>query len=189
MRVKTISDTTQILKLLVAGDPSAEEKLYPHVYDELRRLAVRLFRGQPAGHTLQPTALVHEAYLNLIDPQQIGFEDRTHFFAVAAKVMRRILIDHARRRAAARRGGQWTRVAWDDEVIMTTDKGIDILALNEALEKLTKRNPRQARVVELRFFGGLTIAEAAEVLGVGHATVEADWAFAKAWLAKELGNA
>lgn len=189
MRNKTISDTTQILKQLVAGDPSAEENLYPHVYDELRRLAVRLFRGQPAGHTLQPTALVHEVYLKLVFHQQADFKDRAHFFAVAAKVMRRILIDHARWRAAARRGGQWTRVAWDDEVNISTDRGIDILALNEALEKLTNRNPRQARVVELRFFGGLTIAETAEVLGVGHATVEADWAFTKAWLSKELGNA
>lgn len=179
-------DTTRILKELAAGDRAAEDRLYPRVYDELRGLAVRLFHRQPADHTLQPTALVHEAYLRLVDQKHAAFTDRAHFFAVAAKIMRRLLIDHARQRLAEKRGGDRTREALDEIATPKREYTPDLLDLDGALHKLARLSERQGRVVEMKYFGGMTIAEIGDVLGVSHATVESDWAFARSWLAREL---
>jgi len=169
---------------------SAPDELLALVYDELRRLAARYLRGQRAGHTLQPTALVHEAYLRLAKGGALPVDDRTHFFALAARAMRQVLVDHARRRAAAKRGGDPERVTLDDTLELgrggEEGRRLDLLALDEALERLERVSPRQCRVVELRYFAGLTIAEAAASLGVGTRTVEDDWALARAWLQRRL---
>jgi RNA polymerase sigma factor (TIGR02999 family) len=186
------SEVTQILNALSGGggegDERAAARLLPLVYDELRALAGSFFARQTPGHTLQPTALVHEAYLKLAGSANVRWEGRAHFFAVAARAMRQILMNHARDKSAAKRGGGWTRITLDKAVTPpgTTDRQVDLLALDEALEKLSALSDRQARVIELRFFAGLTIAETAHVLGVGTTTVEDDWHLAKAWLVREL---
>ncbi len=188
------SEVTQILNALsgagagCAGDERAAARLLPLVYDELRALAGSFFARQTPGHTLQPTALVHEAYLKLTGREGARWEGRAHFFAVAARAMRQILMNHARDKAAAKRGGGWTRITLDEAVTPpgSTDRQIDLLALDEAMTTLATLSERQARVIELRFFAGLTIAETAHVLGLGTTTVEDDWQLAKAWLAREL---
>jgi RNA polymerase sigma factor (TIGR02999 family) len=181
-------DITLLLTELQAGNRAAESKLVPLVYDELRRLARRYMRGERAEHTLQPTALVHEAYLRLIGQRDVEWQNRAHFFGVAAQLMRRILVDHARARKAEKRGGSAPKVSLDETLVFTEAKGADLLALDEALTRLTERDPRQGRIVELRFFGGLTEDEAAEVLGVSTRTVKRDWNVARAWLYKELSK-
>jgi RNA polymerase sigma factor (TIGR02999 family) len=185
-----MSDPTQHVEHLLAeidgGDASAVDRLLPLVYDELHGLAVRHLARQRAGHTLQPTALVHEAYLRLARRDDAEWAGKAHFLAVAAKAMRQILLNHARDRAAAKRGGDLRRVTLDPGLVSTGERDVDLLALDGALERLARLSERQARVVELRFFGGLTIAETARVLGVGTTTVEDDWFVAKAWMAREL---
>lgn len=179
-------DATLLLVQLNRGDASAADRLLPLIYEELRALAGSIFRGQRADHTLQPTALVHEAFIRLIDQNNADFEDRTHFFAVAATAMRHILTDHARRTSAQKRGGEWNKVNLSDVSPPTGESEIDVAALDETLSTLAELDPRQARVVELRFFGGLTMEEIARVLGVSKATVELDWRAARAWLGTQL---
>jgi RNA polymerase sigma factor (TIGR02999 family) len=179
----------QITRLLVAwgdGDESALEELTPLVHAELRRLAHRYLGGERTGHTLQTTALVNEAYLRLIDWKSVRWQNRAHFFGVSAQLMRRILVDFARARGNAKRGGRSPRVALDEAAAVSDDRGAEIVALDEALRAMAELYPRQSKVVELRFFGGLTVEEAAEVLKVSPATVERDWSFARAWLHREL---
>jgi len=168
------------------GDERALERLVPLVYDELRRVARRQLRGESRAVTIQPTALVHEVYLRLVDVRGATLASRTHFFSVAAALMRRILVDQARRRHADKRGGGVTVMHLDDVSPVAPTSEIDVLAVDEALEALAHIDPRQGRVVELRFFAGLTTAETAAALEVSTATVEREWAFAKAWLLRRL---
>jgi RNA polymerase sigma-70 factor, ECF subfamily len=169
------------------GDQLALEKLMPLVYDELRRLANNYLRREPAGHTLQPTALVNEAYLKLVGQRKVNWQNRAHFFAISAKLMRRILVDHARQRQAVKRGGSdQQRLSITSAETIVKQPAIDLLALNEALDELAQMDPQQGRIVELRFFGGLSIEETAEVLSISHATVERDWKLARAWLRRQL---
>jgi RNA polymerase sigma factor (TIGR02999 family) len=180
---------TQLLISYGQGNQNALEALLPEVYTELRRLAQSYMRKENTGHTLQATALVHEAFFRLIDQKQVQWQNRAQFFGVAAQLMRRILIDHARQRLAAKRGGSQARIAFDEAVHWTDkDEGPDLLALDQALEKLTLIDERQAKVVELRYFGGLSIEETAHVLHTSPATVKRDWTLAKAWLYRELGT-
>ena len=182
----------EITKLLIGlkdGDrASAASKLMPLVYDEFRALAARHLRRERADHTLQPTALVHEAYLRLIDQTRVDWQGRTHFFAVGAQAIRRILVDHARQRKRQKRGGGAGRVVLDESVALAPQRAEEILALDEALEKLGKLDTRQAQVVEMRFFAGMSVEEVAEVLGVSKRTIEGDWTMARAWLMRELSN-
>jgi len=181
-------EVTTLVNLSQAGDASAGQRLMEAVYEELRRLAGAYLAHQNASHTLQPTALVHEAFIKLIDHDHAKWNGRAHFFAVAAKAMRHILVDHARARKADKRGGDWSRVTLDAALMNVNNKGVDTLIVNEALEELAKLDERQSRVVELRFFGGLAVEEVAEVLGVSKSTVEAEWRMARAWLSRRLGE-
>lgn len=183
-----VAQITSLLDDLENGRQGAAQALLPLVYDELRELAGRYFRREPTGHTLQPTALVHEAYLHLVDQTRAGFKDRQHFFAVAATAMRRILIDHARTRGRRRRGGDLKRTELDEVIEGCGQMNLDLLALDEALVRLAAIDPAKARLVELRFFGGLNIDEAAEVLGASPKTVKREWVVAKGWLYRELGG-
>jgi RNA polymerase sigma factor (TIGR02999 family) len=168
------------------GNREAEARLIAKVYDELRRIARKLMAGERVGHTLQASALVNEAYLRLFENQQIDWQNRAHFFAVATQQMRRILVDHARNRGAHKRAGALFRVTLTDAVASTEDHSIDILALNDLLDKLEALSPRQARVVELRYFGGLDCEEAARLLSVSTKTVKRDWKMARSWLRIQL---
>ncbi len=179
---------TRILATMRHGDDSAARRLLPLVYEELRAIAGELFQDQPPDHTLQPTALVHEVYVRLVNHQQTEWIDRAHFLAVAAKAMRNLLIDHARKRKAEKRGGDRERVTLDAVLDSAAERSIDLLALDEALETLARLHERQARVVELRFFGGLTVPGAAQVLEVSPATVDNDWRMARAWLTRRLST-
>ncbi|MCB9524535.1 MAG: sigma-70 family RNA polymerase sigma factor [Myxococcales bacterium] len=178
-------DVTRLLLAAHAGDEQAHAQLLPLVYDELRRRAGALMRRERAGHTLQPTALVHEAYLRMIR-QEEALAGRSHFFALSAQMMRRVLVDHARGRGRHKRGGDQIRVELDEKLKLSVERDHDVLALDEALQRLAELDPRQAQIVELRFFGGLTVAEVAEVLQVSKRTVEAEWTMIKAWLRREL---
>jgi len=184
--------STGVTELLIAwsdGRREALENLVPLVYADLRRLAAGYMRRESADHILQPTALVHEAYVRLIDQRQVKWRNRAHFFGVAAGMMRRILVDHARMRRADKRGGGWDRVTLaEDEVAAGGLHEVDVLALHESLERLAAFDPQQERIVELRYFGGLTIEEAAEVVGVSEATVVREWTIAKAWLRADLST-
>ncbi len=177
---------TDLLLKWSGGDATALEQLMPLVYDELRRLAVRYLRRERDNHSLQPTALVNEAYLRLVDQQKVEWQSRAQFYGLAARVMRNILVDHARSRQAAKRGGEQFRVSFDGEQQVSVNPEIKFLAVHEALERLTTFDAQKAQIVELRFFGGLSIEETAEVLGIGHATVERDWKLARAWLRLQL---
>ena len=168
------------------GDHAALDRLMPLVYEELRRLARHYMRGERAGHTLQATALVDEAYMRLIDYKKMKWQNRAHFFAVAAQLMRRILVDHARGRNYAKRGGAQQKLSLSQADRFANEPDVDLIALDDTLKVLAAMNEQQSRIVELRFFGGLTIEETAEVLGLSHATVERDWAVARAWLRREL---
>jgi RNA polymerase sigma factor (TIGR02999 family) len=179
---------TQLLIDWGNGDQAALEKLMPLVYSELRRLASNYLRRERAEHTLQPTALVNEAYLKLIDQRNAKWQNRAHFFGISAQLMRRILVDHARQHQAGKRGGSdQQRVSITTVEKLAKEPEVDLLALNEALDELAHMDPQQERIVELKFFGGLQIDEIAEVLGIGHATVERDWKLARAWLRRQLG--
>jgi RNA polymerase sigma factor (TIGR02999 family) len=175
-----------VLEEMKRGDARAADKLLPLVYDEFRALARHYLAQERANHTLQPTALVHEAYMKLVDQTRVDWQGRSHFFAVAAQAMRRILVDHARSRQREKRGGGRARVILDDDVALSPQKDEDVLALDEALQRLAKLDPRQSKVVELRFFGGMSVEEVAQALGVSKRTVEGDWTFARAWLSREL---
>lgn len=181
-------DITRALLDISAGNKDAAEKLWTLVYDELRSLASNYLKRERANHTLQPTALVHEAYLRLIDQTRVNWQNHAHFCAVASEIMRRILVDHSRRYKAEKRGGQETKIALDEAVSFPKDVEIDVIKVDEALFDLARLDPRQSRIVELRFFGGLTIEETAEVLGVSLSTVQRDWDMARAWLYSELNN-
>jgi len=186
-----ISSRTQVTDLLVdwsEGDQEALNKLMPLVYDELRRLARRHLRHERPSHTLQTTALVHEAYLKLVDQKNNNFQNRVQFFAVAAQVMRHILVDFARSRRAFKRGGDYCRLSLDEAALSSEEKDADLLSLNEALNSLAEIDPQQSRVVELRVFGGLTVEETAEALGVSPRTVKREWSMAKAWLHRQIRN-
>lgn len=176
---------TRLLESWNRGDKSALDRLTPLVYRELRRLAAAYIRRERQDHTLQPTALVHEAYMRLVDQTHIHSANRSHFFAIAANLMRQILVNHAERHKAAKRGGG-NKVPLEDNAAIAGPPKVDVLALNQALEKLAKLDPRQSRIVELRFFGGLTEEEIAEVLGVSPITVKRDWRTARAMLHNEL---
>lgn len=181
-------EVTRLLKAWGQGDEEAQEKLIEATIDELRRRAGAYLRRERQGHTLQPTALVNEVYLRLVDQASANFNDRTHFFAVAAQLMRRILVDHARTHRAEKRGGQVQKVEIDEARDQGEERAIDLIQLDDALHDLAKLDPRQSRIVELRYFAGLTVEECAEVLGVGHATVSRDWRNARAWLQAELAS-
>ncbi len=181
--------THAVTRLLVAwgeGDAAASEQLMPLVYDELRHLARGYLRRERADHTLQPTALVHEAYLRLVDTAQVNWQSRVHFYGIAARLMRRVLVDHARAHAAAKRGGQVERISLDEAGDLLRDEGAGLVALDDALQGLSQLYPRQSRVVELRFFGGLNTREIVEVLQISDSTVERDWNFALLWLKREM---
>ena len=178
---------TQLLAKWSGGDQSALDELMPLVYDELRRLASNYLRREKVGHTLQPTALVNEAYLRLVDQKSSRWQNRAQFYGIAAQLMRRILVDHARAKHAAKRGGAGQqRLSVTSANAVSEKPDLDVLALHEALEELTTIDPQQSRIVELKFFGGLSIEETAEVTGLGHATVERDWKMARAWLRRKL---
>lgn len=175
-----------ITALLQSSDAHDEEALLELVYAELHRVASGLLRHERAGHTLQPTVLVHEAWFKLVGQREVDWQGRAHFFALAARLMRRILVDHARSRHRLKRGGAQVRVSLDDNQPLTPESGDDVLAVHDALKRLAELDDRQARIVELRFFGGLSVDEVAAVLQVSKRTVEADWTLAKAWLRREL---
>lgn len=179
---------TQLLKEWSAGDRRALDRLTPLVYEELRRQAARYLRRERAGHTLQTTALINEAYLRLIGARDVRWQSRAHFFAIAANLMRRVLVEHARRRDAGKRGGSQVRVQLDEALAVADETDVDLLAVDEALDRLAAVDPQQARVVELRFFGGLSVEETARALGVSPKTVKRDWSVARAWLRREIGG-
>ena len=178
---------TQTLVATSELDPSeAVRQLMPLVYDELRALAEKQLRSENAGHTLQPTAVVHEVFMRLVEQSRVNWKGRAHFLAVSAQAMRRILVDHARTRGRAKRGGEWRRVVLDEQLAPPKLREVDSVALNDALEALATLDEQQARIVELRFFGGMSVAEVAHVLGVSKRKIEGDWTHAKAWLRAEL---
>lgn len=182
------SETTQLLRAWADGDRGALERLTPHVYRTLRRIAGYQMQHEQTGHSMQATALVHEAYLELIDVTNVSWQHRAHFFAVSAQIMRHILLDRARRRVAAKRGGGAERVNLDELPDLSGDRARELIALEDALNTLAENDPRKARVVELRFFGGLSVEETAEVVGVSPETVMRDWKFARSWLHAELSK-
>lgn len=182
------SETTQLLRAWAEGDQRALPALVPRVYRELRRLAGRCLRNEGPGQTLQVTELVHEAYLHLADVSQLNWQHRSHFFAVSATLMRRILVDRARRRAAAKRGGRAVEIDIEHALDVSTRRSAELIALDDALNTLAAVDPRKVRIIELRFFAGLEVKETAEVVGVSAETVMRDWKLAKAWLLKELAN-
>ena len=175
-----------ILKDWSGGDTSSTEELLSLVYEELRSIAARYLRRERPDHTLQPTALVHEAFLKLVDISDITWQDRAHFFAVSANVMRRILVDHARARQSDKRGGSVQRIALEDAISLSSAPDVDLIELDQALRELASFDQQQSNIVELRFFGGLTIEETAQVVGISPATVKREWLVAKAWLFRKL---
>jgi RNA polymerase sigma factor (TIGR02999 family) len=182
------SETTQLLRAWASGDQEALGRLTPRVYGELRRIAGHFMRDERQGRTIQTTALVHEAYLKLIDVSNVDWQHRAHFFAVSAQIMRHILLDRARRRVAAKRGGAAARVNLDEVADIGSGRAREVIALDDALNALAKVDPRKARVVEMRFFAGLSVEETAAVLQVSSDTVKRDWRLARAWLLAELGD-
>jgi RNA polymerase sigma factor (TIGR02999 family) len=186
MSAQSRQDVTELLMAWGNGDKDALSRLTPLVYEELHRLAEGYMRREHAGHTLQTTALVNEAYIRLVDSSRVRWQNRAHFFAVAAQLMRRVLVDFARNRRYQKRGGDWRQVTLGEGLGLATTLDSDLVALDEALEGLAKLDPRKARVVELRFFGGLSLEETAEAMQVSTDTVGRDWRAAKAWLMREL---
>ena len=179
-------DVTSLLKKLADGNQEAATKLIPVIYQELHRLAVGHLRHERPDHTLQPTALVHEAYIKLVAQRNADWQSRTHFFAVASQLMRRILVDYARRQLRAKRGGREAKLSLEEVLLVSPNRPDKMLALDESLTRLEKMDARQGRIVELRYFGGLTVDEAAEILNVSPTTVRREWTSAKAWLYGEL---
>jgi RNA polymerase sigma factor (TIGR02999 family) len=187
-RRPTPGAVTQLLAKVGAGNQAAFDEVFPLVYAELRRIAAREMRREKPGRTLQTTALVHEAYLRLLKDASLSFENRAHFLGIAAHAMREILIEHARARSARKRGGGAVRLTLDDLVAPVPSPSIDVLALDEALERLARLDQRHARVVELRYFGGMSVEETAAALDLSPATVKRAWTIARAWLYRELGG-
>jgi RNA polymerase sigma factor (TIGR02999 family) len=185
---RVTGNITQLLIQWRRGDPSALEQLMPLVYEELRRLARQCMRSERACHTLQTTALVNEAYLRLVKSSRVQWQDRAHFFAIASQLMRRVLVDEARKRRNLKRGGEYTRVQIDEVEPSSQPRDFDLLALDQALEGLARFAPRKGKVVELRFFGGLSIEETALVLGISADIVKREWRTAKLWLLQELNQ-
>ena len=185
-------DRSEVTRWLIAGsagDVRALEALLPLVYDELHRQAVRFFHRERAGHTLQPTALVNEVYLRLINQHEVNWQNRAQFFGIAAEMMRRILVSHARSRQAAKRGGAAQHITLDEGLAAAPQRDMNLLALDEALTRLEQLDPEKSRMVELRFFSGLSVEETAEVMGVSPRTIDRQWQTAKAWLYREIGKA
>lgn len=180
------NETTRLLNAAAGHDPDAARRVFALVYDELRGLAGAFFRHQRPDQTLQPTVLVNEAFMKLVNQPNFTWENRAHFLAVAAQAMRQILVDHARHRAAAKRGGGACRVTIDEAVTPVTDRPAELIDLEQALRHLAALDIRQSRIVELRFFGGMTVEEVAHVMGLSKSTVEEDWRMARAWLRREL---
>ena len=182
-------DVTSLLLGWSGGEPNTAARIFPLVYDDLRNLAATYLRRERRGHTLQPTALVHESFCRLVDGERCDAQNRAHFFALAARAMRRVLVEHARKRGAAKRGGRVAALSLDQVSEVAVSRSAYLVALDEALVDLASLDERQARIVELRFFGGLSIEETAEVIGVSHATVEREWRLAKAWLHRAVTDA
>jgi RNA polymerase sigma factor (TIGR02999 family) len=181
-------EVTELLRAWSDGDLGARDRLVPLVYQELRRRAADHLRRERPGHTLQPTALVHEAYLRLIDQQRAVWQNRAQFFGVASQMMRRILVDRARAHRMAKRSGRWSRVMLDDEISVTHNPDVDVLDLDSALARLATFDARKSQIAELRFFAGLSLEETGQALGISRATVERDWQAARAWLFRELSG-
>lgn len=181
-------EITGLLRAWSQGDRAALEKLTPLIYGELRRRASRYMQRERRDHLLQTTAVVHEAYLRLMDQRRVSWRNRAHFYGIAAELMRRVLVDFARAQYNAKRGGREIRVPLDEAAVAAEQRGVDVVALDDALKALAAVAPRQSRVVELRFFGGLDVEKTAQVLGVSPATVRHDWSLARAWLYRELGK-
>ncbi len=182
-------EITQMLLELTDGNKDVVNQILPHIYDELRRLAGSYLRRERSDHTLQPTALVHEAYMKLIDQNRVKWQNRAHFFGIAAQVMRRILMDHARKTTAEKRGGDAEVLPIEEEILIVSDnRSSDLLALNDALDELARMDPDKAKIVELRYFGGLSIEETAEVMEVSVPTINRHWKLAKTWLYTQLAN-
>ena len=181
-------EVTELLARWTKGESSAREELVPMVYVELRRLARHCLLGQRPNHTFESAALVHEAYLRLVGHSAVRWDDRVHFFAVAAQLMRRILVDHARRKGAGKRGGDRVTLTLNEDLAPAKPRELDVAALDDALNELSRMNPTHSRIVELRFFTGLSIEETARAMGVSPATVKRDWAVARAWLYRELAR-
>ncbi len=181
-------EITQLLHDWHGGDRTALDRLVPLVYDELRRISKRYLRRQPPGQTLQTTALINEAYLKMVDLPGIDWQNRAHFFAVAAQAMRNLLLDHARAKHRAKRGGDAQQVSLDEAAMVSVARSEELLALDDALTRLAALDARQSRIVELRYFGGLTVDEVAEVLGISAITIAREWAKAKGWLYRELSQ-
>ncbi len=177
---------TQVVGEVASGRQGASERLFVLLYDVFHDMAQRYLRVEKVGHTLSPTALVHEAYLKLVDQNQVDWQGKTHFLAIGAQAMRRILVDYARQKKRIKRGGRLQRIVLDEQVALSPQRDEDLLALDEALGKLAQVDPRQAAIVELRFFGGLNVAEVAAVLGVSKRTIESEWTAVRAWLRREL---
>jgi RNA polymerase sigma factor (TIGR02999 family) len=182
------NQVTDLLARWSQGESTARERLVPLVYDELRRLAQNLLLGQRRDHSLQSTALVHEAYLRLVGHDMVHWDNRVHFFAVAAQLMRRILVDHARKHLAAKRRGDQVTLSLDEHLAPAKSRPLDVVALDDALNELSRMNPQHSRIIELRFFAGLSIEEVAQALGISPAKVKRDWAVARAWLYRELAR-
>jgi RNA polymerase sigma-70 factor (ECF subfamily) len=176
------SEVTRLLLELANGNRDAVDALLPLIYDELRRLAANYLRRERVDHTLQPTALVHEAYLRLVDQREVSWQNRAHFFGVAAQMMRRILVDHARAHNAGKRGADFQKLSLEDNIDKAVERSTELIALDEALKELAEIDQQKARIVELRYFGGLSAEETAEVLGVSAVTVKRHWSMARAWL-------
>ena len=186
---KSTEDITQLLKKWSSGDRQVLDDLMPLVYSELKRQAARYLRNERPGHTLQTTALIHEAYLKLVDQRNVDWQNRAHFYGIAAQMMKRVLLDHAKARHRVKRGGAAENVDFDERLHVGSDeKRIDLIALDEALARLAKMDPRQAQIVELRYFGGLGVEDTAAFLQISPATVKRDWNSAKAWLKLEMGE-
>ena len=188
MNAEDVDLSDALSRVTAGGDEANAERLMSAVYDQLHRLAASMLRNESPGHTLQPTALVNEAYLKLVDQDRVNWQGKTHFFAIGAKMMRRILVDHARSKKRQKRGGGMHRIALGDDIQISQGNDEDVLAIEEALQKLAQQDARQAQIVELRFFGGLTVEEVAEVLQVSKRTVEAEWTLLRAWMRRELSG-
>ena len=182
------NDITGLLSAYKSGDRDALDELFPLIYDELKRVAANKLKNERSDHTLQATALVHEAYLRLIQQESVDWKDRVQFFGLAAEMMRRILTNYALSRNTEKRGGQQLKIELDEAMVFTTGRGIDLVALDEALTELTKIDPKQAQIVELRFYTGLKVEEISELLGLSESTVKREWRMAKAWLYDRLEN-
>jgi RNA polymerase sigma factor (TIGR02999 family) len=188
MSAPSAAEITVLLKAWSAGDAAALERLAPLIYGDLRRMARRQMQRERSGETLQTTALVHEAFLRLVDVKNVRWQDRAHFFAIAGQMMRRILVEAARARGAVKRGGGAARVNLDESIDAVPARGSELIRLDEALDALTQLDPRKARVIELRFFSGLNVEESAEVLKISARSVMRDWSLARAWLLRELSH-